>query len=245
MPDKKISTQTHLPFSAVFQDTVILKDGGYRKILLVSSINFGLKSEEEQTAILYSYQSFLNSLTFPVQILTQSRQIDLSEYIANLKKKMFQQANELIRYQTQEYIDFITRLISVANIMDKKFFVVVPYTKPDVKRGLFGTRHSALQVSLPEFEKVKLELEKRTDVVIQGLSDLGLKAVTISTEQIIELLYSSYNITQSMREKLHDTEDLAQSTVVQQTPGSAPATSPTQQVHIQSSVESSTLVNQP
>lgn len=221
-PKKGISTQEHLPFNAVFQDTLILKDGNFRQILLVSSINFGLKSEEEQNAILYAYQSFLNSLNFPVQILTQSRQIDLGEYIAELKKKTFQEQNELIRYQTQEYIDFITRLISVANIMDKKFFIVIPYTKTDIKTGIFAPKHGNLQVSLQEFEKIKTELAQRIEVVQQGLASLGLKTVKLTTEQIIELLYASYNISQSLREKIQNPEELAESTVVQQA-ANAPA----------------------
>lgn len=218
-PQKGVATQEHLPFTAVFQDTLILKDGNFRQILLVSSINFGLKSEEEQNAILYAYQSFLNSLTFPTQILTQSRQIDLSEYIAELKKRMFQQPNELIRYQTQEYIDFISRLISVANIMDKKFFIVVPYIKTDIKTGFFAPKHGHLQVSLQEFEKIKTELKQRIDTAQQGLASLGLKAVKLTTEQIIELLYSSYNTTQSMREKLQNPEELAETTVRQEALG--------------------------
>ncbi|HPL56070.1 MAG TPA: hypothetical protein PLC05_01035 [bacterium] len=216
---KGASTQEHLPFTAVFQDTLILKDGNYRQILLVSSINFGLKSEEEQNAILYAYQSFLNSLTFPVQILTQSRQIDLSDYVASLKQKIYQQRNELIRYQTQEYIDFVGRLIQVANIMDKKFFIVIPYIKTDVKTGLFAPKHGYLQVSLQEFEKIKTDLQQKADVVSQGLATLGLKTVKLTTEQIIELLYASYNVTQSLRKKIQNSEALAESTVVQQTEG--------------------------
>lgn len=214
---KGASTQEHLPFTAVFQDTLILKDGNYRQILLVSSINFGLKSEEEQNAILYAYQSFLNSLTFPVQILTQSRQIDLSDYVTSLKQKTYQQRNELIRYQTQEYIDFVGRLIQVANIMDKKFFIVIPHIKTDVKTGLFAPKHGYLQVSLQEFEKIKIDLQQKADVVSQGLATLGLKTVKLTTEQIIELLYASYNITQSLRKKVQNSEELAESTVIQQT----------------------------
>lgn len=215
-PQKGASTQEHLPFTAVFQDTLILKDGNYRQILLVSSINFGLKSEEEQNAILYAYQSFLNSLTFPVQILTQSRQIDLTDYIANLKQKTYQQRNELIRYQTREYLDFVQRLIQVANIMDKKFFIVIPHIKTDIKTGFFAPKHGYLQVSLQEFEKIKIDLQQKADVVSQGLSSLGLKTAKLTTEQIIELLYASYNITQSLRKKIQNSEELAESTVIQQ-----------------------------
>jgi len=221
-------TQEHLPFTAVFENTLVLNNGEFRQIVMVSSINFGLKSEEEQTAILYAYQGFLNSLPFPVQILIRSRQIDLGEYLARLKKNMFQQSNELIRYQTQEYVDFISRLISVANIMDKKFFVVVPYLRANLKTGIFAPKHPHLQVSLQEFEKIKLELQKRVEVVQQGLASLGLQSALLNTEQVIELLYASYNITESMRQKLQNTEELAKTTVEQKTAGGTPAASPRQ-----------------
>lgn len=218
-PKKGVPTQEHLPFSAVYQDTLILKNGDFRQIIMVSSINFGLKSEEEQNAILYSYQSFLNSIPFPIQILIRSRQIDLAEYLNNLKKHMFQQPNELIRYQTQEYVDFISRLISIANIMDKKFLIVVPYAKPNVKTGIFTPKHPALQVSLKDFEDVKMEMRKRVEVVQQGLASLGLQSVVLTTEQVIELLYASYNITESMREKLQNTDELAQTAIEQRVEG--------------------------
>ncbi len=221
-PIKGVPTQEHLPFSAVYQDTLILKNGEFRQIIMVSSINFGLKSEEEQNAILYSYQSFLNSLPFPIQILIRSRQIDLAEYLNNLKKHMFQQPNELIRYQTQEYVDFISRLISIANIMDKKFLIVVPYAKPNVKTGIFTPKHPALQVSLKDFEDVKMEMRKRIEVVQQGLASLGLQSVVLTTEQVIELLYASYNITESMREKLQNTGELAQTAIEQRVEGQKP-----------------------
>lgn len=218
-PKKGVPTQEHLPFSAVYQDTLILKNGEFRQIVLVSSVNFGLKSEEEQNAILYSYQAFLNSLPFPIQILIRSRQIDLAEYLENLKKHMFQQPNELIRYQTQEYVDFVSRLISIANIMDKKFLIVVPFAKPNIKTGIFTPKHPALQVSLKDFEDVKMEMRKRVEVVQQGLASLGLQSVVLTTEQVIELLYASYNITESMREKLQNTADLAQTALEQRVEG--------------------------
>ena len=218
-PKKGVPTQEHLPFSAVYQDTLILKNGEFRQIVLVSSVNFGLKSEEEQNAILYSYQAFLNSLPFPIQILIRSRQIDLAEYLENLKKHMFQQPNELIRYQTQEYVDFVSRLISIANIMDKKFLIVVPFAKPNIKTGIFTPKHPALQVSLKDFEDVKTEMRKRVEVVQQGLASLGLQSVVLTTEQVIELLYASYNITESMHEKLQNTEELAQTALEQRVEG--------------------------
>jgi len=225
-PKKGTPTQSHIPFGAVYQDTIVMKGGGFRQIILVSSINFGLKSEEEQNSIVYAFQAALNSFDFPVQILIRSRQIDLGEYLEALKKKVYEQTNELIRYQTQEYIDFISRLISVANIMDKKFFVVVAANHLPTKQGLFGPKTGLLTVTLKEFETVKKELSQKVEVVQQGLASLGLKSVLLTTEQIIELMYSSYNITESMREKLQNTEELAQTVVVEEVEGATPAAQP-------------------
>ena len=222
-PKKGTPTQSHIPFGAVYQDTVVLKGGGFRQIILVSSINFGLKSEEEQNSIVYAFQSALNSFDFIVQILIRSRQIDLGEYLEGLKKKVYEQTNELIRYQTQEYIDFISRLISVANIMDKKFFVIVSANHAPTKQGLFGPKTGLLTVTLKEFDAIKKELSQKVEVVQQSLSSLGLKSVVLTTEQIIELMYSSYNITESMREKLQNTEELAQTTIIEQVEGAPPA----------------------
>ena len=225
-PNKGTPTQSHIPFGAVYQDTVVMKGGGFRQIVLVSSINFGLKSEEEQNSIVYAFQAALNSFDFPVQILIRSRQIDLGEYLEALKKKVYEQTNELIRYQTQEYIDFISRLISVANIMDKKFFVVIAANHAPTKQGLFGPKTGLLTVTLKEFETVKKELAQRVEVVQQSLASLGLKSVLLTTEQIIELMYSSYNITESMREKLQNTEELAQTTIIEQVEGAPVANGP-------------------
>lgn len=203
-PNKKVAkAQDFLPFTAVYNDVLILKGGEYRMILLVSSLNFALKSEEEQNATVYSFQNFLNSLSFPVQILARSRQMDLSEYVKKLKERLTQETNELIRYQTQEYIEFISKLISIANIMEKKFFVVVPYKNPSpTQTGLFGSRARHLQVSLSQFQTLRAELLQKAQLVQQGLATVGLKSVILTTPQIIELLYSSYNITEGLREKL-------------------------------------------
>ena len=124
------STQDTLKFAEIRNDTVVLKDGNLRQVLLCSSINFALKSEQEQNAIVYAYQNFLNSLNFPIQILMQSKKLDLSNYLKKLSEKANSQTNELLRSQTLDYIDFIKRLINLANIMDKRFYVVVPFAIP-------------------------------------------------------------------------------------------------------------------
>lgn len=229
---KKVKTQEYLPFTAVYNDVLILKGGEYRMILLVNSLNFSLKSEEEQTAIVYAFQGFLNSLSFPVQILVRSRQMDLSEYLKGLRERLTQETNELIRYQTQEYIDFVTKLISIANIMEKKFFVVVAHKSPKVRPGgLLGPKAPHLQVPLSEFQTIREELLQKVQIIQQGLANVGLKSTPLTTSQIIELLYSSYNITEGLREKLPPETLTALEEEAVTTPQAAnqPVTSPPQQ----------------
>ena len=203
------STQQFLPFSAVYDDVVVTKKAQFCQILMVNSVNFGLKSEEEQNAIVYQYQSFLNSLSFPIQIVMHSKQLDLTGYIKDLSGRIAQEPNELIRYQIQEYVDFIQKLISIANIMDKKFFIIVPYKLPpsEVSSGgffstLFGGSHIHLKVPLMKFQKIKLTLGERANVVISGLASIGISAQILTTKQLIELFYRTYNPEEAMRQKV-------------------------------------------
>jgi len=226
----KISTQQFIPFSAVYDDVVVTKKGQFVQIVMVNSVNFGLKSEEEQNSIVYQYQSFLNSLSFPIQIVMHSKRLDLSNYIKDLEGRISQEANELVRYQIQEYIDFVEKLISIANIMDKKFFIIVTYQLPpnEIPRGgflstLFGGSHVHLKVPLKKFVKLKATLEERSNVVISGLTSIGISAKILSTKQIIELFYRTYNPEEAMKEKLQiDTESIGvQMQAQQQQPTSA------------------------
>ena len=205
----KVSTQQFLPFSAIYDDIIVTKKAQFCMVLMVNSVNFGLKSEEEQSAIVYQYQSFLNSLSFPIQIVMHSKQLDLTGYIKGLEGRVAQEANELIRYQIQEYVDFISKLISIANIMDKKFFVIVPYQLPpsEIPSGgffstLFGGSHVHLRVPLKKFIKVKEALTQRANVILSGLASLGISSQTLNTKQLIELFYRTYNPEEAMREKL-------------------------------------------
>jgi hypothetical protein len=206
----KISTQQFLPFSAIYDDIIVTKKAQFCMVLMVNSVNFGLKSEEEQNAIIYQYQSFLNSLSFPIQIVMHSKQLDLTGYIKDLEGRVAQEANELIRYQIQEYIDFIGKLISIANIMDKKFFIIVPYQLPpsEIPSGgffstLFGGSHVHLRVPLKKFIKVKETLTERANVALSGLASLGISSQILNTKQLIELFYRTYNPEEAMREKLN------------------------------------------
>ncbi len=181
---------------------------------MASSINFALKSEEEQNAIIMNYQGFLNSLAFPIQILMQSRRLDLDSYITKLNEAQEQETNELIQIQMQDYVGFIKRLVSVANIMDKKFFIVIPYSPPNLeKRGLFDkifnpTRVAKVNISDNEFKRFKEELTQRASVVINGLSSIGVKAVSLNTQQVSELMYATYNPEEGNKEKLTEINEL-------------------------------------
>jgi type IV secretory pathway VirB4 component len=209
MPKPNISTQQFLPFSAIYDDIVVSKKGQFAQVLMVNSVNFGLKSEEEQNAIIGQYQSFLNALAFPIEIVMHSKQLDLSAYIKDLQARIAQEPNELIRYQIQEYVDFVGKLISIANIMDKKFFIVVPYQVPATEQsqggffsGLLGNSHPHLKVPLSKFAKIKEELGQRINVVMSGLSSMGITSQVLSTKQLIELFYLTYNPEEAVREKL-------------------------------------------
>lgn len=207
--NSNLSTQSHIPISAVYDDVVVTKKGLFAQVVMVNSLNFGLKSEEEQNAIIAQYQSFLNSLSFPIQITMHSKQLDLTNYVKDLEGRVPQEPNELVRYQIQEYLDFIQKLISIANIMDKKFFITIPYQLPPnelPKEGflssLFGSSHVHLKVPLKKFITIKGELEQRAGNVISGLMSMGITAQTLNTKQLIELFYRTYNPEEAMREKI-------------------------------------------
>ena len=132
------STQSFLDVAEVRDGVIMLKDGNLRGVLAVSSVNFSLKSDDEQNAIISSYQSFLNSLESSVQILVQSRKTDITPYIDMMKNRMSSVSNQLLQMQMAEYIEFITRLTDVAHIMTKTFYVIVPFNLNNAKQGFFG-----------------------------------------------------------------------------------------------------------
>jgi hypothetical protein len=196
------STQSYLNLKEIKSDTLILEDNTYCAIIAVSSINFSLKSQDEQNALIYGYQNFLNSLDFSIQILMQSRKMDVHSYLEKVRLEMERQTNELLRIQTAEYIQFIDNLISNASIMNKSFYVIVTYGAAAINvkasGGLlhtFGKKDASAQLSqdLATFKDEKLKLEQRINTVLAGLAGLGLRCARLQTTEIVELLYSSYN----------------------------------------------------
>ncbi len=198
---KTLAAQEFVPVKEVRGGVMILKNENLIGVLLASSINFGLKSNDEQRAILGQFQSFLNSLDFSVQFFVQSRKLDIRPYVALLEKSFIDQTDDLMKIQVREYIEFIKTFTERANIMSKHFFVVVPYAPPilDVKKE-FQKRMFSKNVNLSAkeekqigFEEHRTQLEQRMAAVEQGLSRTGVRTVALGTEEVIELLYKEFN----------------------------------------------------
>lgn len=209
------STQKYLTISEIKDDTVIMKDGTLRAVLLVSSINFALKSEAEQEAIISGYMSFLNSLDTPLQISIQSRQLNLDEYIESIKKVEKEQTNELLKLQTAEYRQYVSELVELGDIMTKRFYVVISFSEGSNKKRGFWTRtrdvvspSSYIDINQKQFIKKQKDLFLLVDKVLSGLSSMGLRASILDTQSLIELYYSTYNPSLSQREKMADVKKL-------------------------------------
>ncbi len=212
----KMSAQKYLSISEIRDNIVVLKNGSLRSVLLVSSINLSLKSEDEQEAIFRSFMYFLNSLSFPIQIVVQSRKLDIDGYCDNLLKKAKGQENNLLKQQIYSYVDFVKELVSLGNIMSKKFYIVVPYDPAQDQKSGFLSRMSA--IFMPEnviklredrFLRYKYELEKRIEIVMSSLMSMGIVSVQLDTSGLIELYYNTYNPQTSQNEKIPDVSDLS------------------------------------
>ncbi|MDP3996568.1 MAG: hypothetical protein Q8P86_02650 [bacterium] len=197
-------TQDFVPIKEVRDGIVVLKDGGMRGLLLASSLNFALKSAENQQAIISQFQNFLNSLDFPVQIYMQSRRLDIRPYIALLEERYKEQLTELMKIQTREYIGFIKDFTESANIMTKTFFIVIPFTPTFLQgksgglsniTGIVGRKEKKENVEqrMEIFEENRSQLEQRMSVVEQGLLRTGIRVAKLGTEEVVELFYKIFN----------------------------------------------------
>lgn len=208
-PEKDASTERYLPFTEIRDNMIIMKDGSSRMVLRIHALNFNLKSTEEQDAILMSYQRFLNSLNFPIQIIIRSLKVDIEAYINRLKNLAIKQQNNLLQEQTYRYIDFLVNLIDLAQIMKKEFFIVVPFDfennesirKTDIF-WVFRTFWSALsqEESVSDIRLKRSRLDKlkkwnfeRLSTVKMSLESIGLKAEEVKKEDLIKLIYNYYN----------------------------------------------------
>lgn len=203
------STKKYLDIAEIREDTVIMKDGTLRAVLLVSSINFALKSEEEQNAIISGYVQFLNTLDFPLQIVIQSRRLKIEKYLEKLKEQEKNQKNELLKMQIADYRQFVGELIEMGDIMSKKFYVVIPYNPVTSKGKSFFSRLgevlkpvSILGLERKKFLKRKRDLMLRVETVSSGLQSMGIQSAHLDTQGLIELYYNVYNPETSQIEKL-------------------------------------------
>ncbi|MBN1326061.1 hypothetical protein JW977_03745 [Candidatus Falkowbacteria bacterium] len=211
----KESTQKYLDMAEIRDNTVIMKDGTLRAVILCSSINFALKSEAEQNALISSYMEFLNSLDFNLQIVVQSRKLDIEGYIKRLREAQKKQLNDLLRNQIFSYLDFINELIEIGEIMTKKFLIIVPYNPLGAKSKGFWQRftelfHTAQEIRMKKekFMQYKQELDLRLGNIQGALNSMGLESVILDTQSLIELYYNVYNPKTSENQRLKDVSQL-------------------------------------
>jgi type IV secretory pathway VirB4 component len=191
------AAQTFVPVKEIKDGIVILKDGGYRGILLCSAMNFALKSAEEQQAITVGFQNFLNTIDFSIQIVVNSRRMDLRPYLAFLNEQATDQETELMRIQLREYLSFVSSFADQTNIMTKSFYIVVPYARAidPTSKMLFDRATGQPQTVDPTvlFEEDRAQVEQRFSLITTGLSGVGVRTTPLGTEEVIELLYRSFN----------------------------------------------------
>jgi hypothetical protein len=216
------STQNMLQFAEIRDGVVIMNDGSYRSIVMVKSINFDLMSTGEQEAVEYSFQGFLNSLYFPIQIFIRSQKIDLDPYLERLDKIRSEHDNMLLATLMEDYIQFMGSLAEETNIMDKKFYIIIPYEpKVNVQKALtnsrnfltgiaelFNSKEQHIFINEADLEKAKTELRNRVQSVLGGLSQCGVQSIPLDTQELIELLYDTYNPDTATRQQIRDFENL-------------------------------------
>ncbi|MBU4141634.1 hypothetical protein KKE99_02055 [Patescibacteria group bacterium] len=198
------SFQRYLDIGEIKEGVIVLKDQNLRAVLMVSSINFALKSQEEQDAIIYHFQNFLNSLDFSIQIVISSRRLNIEDYYKTLMIREKEQSNELLKVQIGEYRNFIKELIEMSNIVNKTFYIVVPYSPSEelaqvgksflsglTQKG--GAKKSASSFRSEDFLKNRNQLMQRVQHIASGLSGVGVKMTTLNTQELIELFYTIYN----------------------------------------------------
>jgi hypothetical protein len=235
------STQNTLHIAEIRDGIVIMNDGSFRSVIMVKSINFDLMSGEEQEGVEFSYQGFLNSLYFPIQVFMRSQKIDLQPYIERLDKIRTEHDNMLLALLMEDYIGYIGALSEQTNIMDKKFYVVIPFfpvidtaNKAVAQSknfltglgGLFNRQEQHVVINESDLEKAKTELRNRVQAVLSGLQQCGIQGLPLDTQELIELYYDTYNPDTATRQQLKDFSNLS-ADIVTKGEGSAP------QAHLQ------------
>jgi hypothetical protein len=216
------STQNTLQIAEIRDGIVIMNDGSYRCVVMVKSINFDLMSPQEREAVEFSYQGFLNSLYFDIQIFVRSQKVDITPYINRLDKIRSEHDNMLLALLMEDYIGYVADIAQHTNIMDKKFYVVIPFNPvPDLKQigaqsknffsglaGLFSSKEQHVTINEADLEKAKDELRNRVQAVLAGLQQCGVQGLPLDTQELIELYYDTYNPDTATRQQLKNFDDL-------------------------------------
>lgn len=197
MANQKTATQDFVPVRDIRENVVILKNGQLCMVLLASSINFALKSGDEQQAILQQFQSFLNTIDFSIQFYTQSRRLNIQPYLDQLQQREETQDNDLMRIQLREYMAFIRTFVTEVDVMTKNFFIVIPYTPVQIDfasnlSAVFGKKQDVI-IEDAKFEENRLQLEQRSSLVEQGLTRIGVRTIPLQNEELVELYYHIFN----------------------------------------------------
>lgn len=194
------ASQKFLPIREIRDGVVVLTDGTMRMALMASSLNFALKSQDEQMAILLQFQNFLNALDFHIEFFIESRRLDIRPYLRILEDRIKEQTNDLVKIQTKEYLDFVRSFTESTNVMSKSFFVIVPYNPPVIQtsKGLLGKIFNKNSAQTNEdnehsFEEHRTQLEQRSYVVAQGLAAFGVRSIILGTDELVELYYKLFN----------------------------------------------------
>lgn len=236
-PSNANSTQNALQISEIRDGVVIMNDGSFRAVIMCRSINFDLMSPQEREAVEFSYQGFLNSLYFPVQIFIRSQKVDMRPYLEKLYKIRTNQENMLLGLLMEDYIAFLDDIVQQTNIMDKKFYVAIKYpdTEVDVRKalkqstsfftgvmGLFSSgKDQHITINEASLEEAKTQLRHRVQAVMQGLAQCGVQSIPLDTEELIELYYDAYNPDTATRQQIKNFKDLTAPVITKGT-GEAP-----------------------
>jgi len=229
------STQNVLQIAEVRDGIVIMNDGTFRSVIMAKSINFDLMSPQEREGVEVGYQAFLNSLYFDVQIFMRSTKIDIRPYLEKLDKIRAEHDNMLLAMLMEDYINFVSDLAMQTNIMDKNFYVVIPYqAKVDIQKAVAQSKNfftgltniikpkqQHVVINEKDLETAKTELRNRVQAVMAGLQQCGVQSLPLDTQELIELYYESYNPDTASRQQLKNFEDLS-TPVINKGQGPAP-----------------------
>ncbi|HEY5268274.1 MAG TPA: hypothetical protein VII94_04020 [Candidatus Saccharimonadales bacterium] len=229
------SSQNSLEIAEIRDGIVIMKDGTFRSVIMVKAINFDLMSPEERDSVEFAYQGFLNSLYSPIQIFIHSEKVDIKPYLEMIQKIRANQDNMLLALLMDDYLQFMLNLSQQANIMDKQFYVVVPYSpieeqKPDIATSknffnglvdIFSQKGKRVTINAADLIKAKDELRNRVQAILSGLQQSNIQGIPLDTQELIELYYNTYNPDTSVRQQLHDFDGLS-TPIVEKGQGQAP-----------------------